>query len=414
MPLTRRVPPVWLMGLSNSSLGLYSGIVFFAVPQLLAARHVSEGRIAGITAAALSPYFWSVFFGPMLDVKFSRRWYATLFAALESILVVIAIVNADHLAVLEAALVMGSAASQLSATALGGWLSTVCRKQDQNKISAWINIANISCTGITAVVAGELIRHLTPGLAAGLLGGLVFLPATVFLFMPAPGPDRRLAAESFAQFNRELFALLRRREVLIALLLFLTPCGSFALTNMLGGLGNNFGASPRLVSLAGGAGAIIPGILGSLLLPIIARRLPLRFLYLANGTLGGIFTLTVILLPHASWTFALAIFGEFLFQALSYATSTAITFEVIGQNNPLAATTFTFLIAATNVPITYMLLVDGRGYELGGIAGSLAADATFSIGVCVLIALLLRLLGAKAYGSGEPAVVALSALPQED
>jgi len=38
--------------------------------------------------------------------------------------------------------------------------------------------------------------------------------------MPAPGPDRRLAGESFAQFNREVFSLLRRREVIIVLLLF--------------------------------------------------------------------------------------------------------------------------------------------------------------------------------------------------
>jgi MFS transporter, PAT family, beta-lactamase induction signal transducer AmpG len=404
MQSNRRVPPVWVMGISNASFGLYGGIAFFAIPQLLATRHVSETTIAGITAMALSPNFWAVVFGPMLDVRFSRRWYATAFAALAGLLVFIAIINLNHLVVLEVALVAGSAAAILSTTALGGWLTTVCPKSYENKLSAWYNLAYICSSGFTMVVGGELVRHLPLGLAAGVLGALVFLPATIFLLIPAPGPDRRLAGESFAQFSREIFALLRRREVLITLLLFITPCGSFALTNLLGGVGNDFSASPRTVSLAGGAGAIVPGILGCVLFPFLAKRMPLRFLYLANGILGGLFTLSLLVLPRAPWSFTLALLGEFLFQAISYTGTVALSFETIGQNNPLAATTFTFLIAATNVPVAYMLYLDGRAYSLGGVRGSFAADAIVSIVVCVLIGWLLSRLQGDAFGSGMPGV----------
>ena len=404
MTSNRHVPPIWLMGLSNASFGLYGGIAFFAMPQVLATHQVSEARIAAITAMALSPNFWAVVFGPMLDVRFSRRWYATFFAGLESVLVFIAVINLRHLIVLEVALVTGSAAAILSTTALGGWLSTVCRKEDENKLSAWFNFAYIGSSGFTMMIAGELIRHLPLLLAATLLGALVFLPATIFLLIPAPGPDRRLAGESFTQFSREIFALLRRREVLVTLLLFLTPCGSFALTNLLGGVGDDFSASPRMVSLAGGAGGILPGILGCLLFPFLSKRLPLRLLYLANGTLGGLFTLSLIVLPHVPWTFALALLGEFLFQTISYTGTVALTFEAIGKNNPLAATTFTFLIAATNVPVAYMLYVDGRAYSFGGVRGSFVADAVISIVVCVLLGWLLSRRQGEAFGSGIPAI----------
>ena len=414
MKSNRRVPPVWLMGLSNASFGLYGGIAFYAIPQLLATHHVSEARIAGITAMALSPNFWAVVFGPMLDVRFSRRWYATAFAALASILVFIAVINLNHLVVLEVALVAGSVAAILSTTALGGWLSTVCPKSEENKLSAWYNLAYICSSGFTMVVGGELVRHLPLWLAAGVLGTLVFLPATIFLVIPAPGPDRRLAGESFTQFSREIFALLRRREVLITLLLFITPCGSFALTNLLGGVGNDFSASPRMVSLAGGVGAIVPGILGCVLFPLLAKRMPLRFLYLANGILGGLFTLSLVVLPHAPWTFSLALLGEFLFQAISYTGTVALSFETIGENNPLAATTFTFLIAATNVPVAYMLYLDGRAYSFGGVRGSFAADALISIVVCVLLGWFLTRLSGEAFGAGLPAVDALQTLPQDE
>jgi MFS transporter, PAT family, beta-lactamase induction signal transducer AmpG len=410
MKPNRHVPPTWLMGLSNAAFGLYSGIAFFAIPQVLATHHVSEARIAAITAMVLSPNFWAVIFGPMLDVRFSRRWYATFFAALAAVLVFTAIMNLDRLVVLEIALVLGSCSAILSTTALGGWLSSVCPKADENKLSAWFNLAYICATGFTMIIAGELIRHLPLWIAAAVLAAIVFLPATIFLAIPAPGPDRRLAGESFIQFSREIFTLLHRREVLITLLLFLTPCGSFALTNLLGGIGNDFSASPRMVSLAGGAGAILPGILGCLLFPLLARRMPLRLLYLANGTLGGLFTLSLVVLPHAPWTFVFALFGEFLFQAVSYTGTVALAFETIGQDNPLAATTFTFLIAATNVPVAYMLYLDGRSYGFGGVRGSFAADAIISIVVCLLIGFILSRLQGEAFGSGIPAMDPLNPL----
>jgi PAT family beta-lactamase induction signal transducer AmpG len=410
----RRVPPIWLMGLSNGTLGLTTGIVFFVMPQLLAAKHVSEAEIATITAAAMSANFWVVVFGPILDVRFSRRWYASFFAVLASVFIFTAVVNLDHLLVLEIVLTLAVATTALSGAALGGWLSAVCPPSNQNKLSAWINVALICCAGLAAAMGGELVRHLPVPCAAGLLGASLLLPTSIFVIIPAPGPDRRLAGESFSQFNREVLALLRRREVLIALLFFISPCSSFALTNILGGLGGDFHASARMVSLAGGAGAFFPGLAGCLLFPIFARRMPLRLLYLANGVVGGLFTLSLIVLPHAPWSFTLAVLGEFLFQAASYCIQIGIVFETIGQNNPLAATTFAFLTAATNIPVTYMMVADGRGYAMWGLAGSFAMDAGIGIAACLLLSLLLYRLPRKAFGNGNRVVEPLHALAHEE
>src|ERR1700693_2512449 len=131
MKPNHHVPPTWLMGLSNAAFGLYSGIAFFALTQVLATHHVSEARIAAITAMALSPNFWAVIFGPMLDVRFSRRWYATFFAALAAGLVLIAVMNLDHLVVLEVALVLGSCSAILSTPALAEWSQSVSPKADK-------------------------------------------------------------------------------------------------------------------------------------------------------------------------------------------------------------------------------------------------------------------------------------------
>ena len=89
-------------------------------------------------------------------------------------------------------------------------------------------------------------------------------------------------------------------------------------------------------------------------------------------------------------TFAVALIGENVFQALGITATVAIAFETIGRENPLAATTYCLMISAANIPITYMLLVDGWGYGRSGIAGSLIADAGMSLlSVAALAALLI-------------------------
>ena len=386
---TRRMAPVWLMGLSNSSFGMYGGIVSVLIPQLLSAQHLPEPTIAGVTAILVSSGFWSFLLSPVLDVRYSRRWYATVMAAMGGALLVIGLLNLHHLAVLEAAVLLGFLCANLFQSALGGWFASITNTAQESRLSAWSTVGNIAAGGLMAMLGGELFRYLPLPLAALLLGSLIFLPTAIFPFMPAPGPDRRLASESFPRFFREVVSLLRRRDLLIALSLFIAPCAAFSLTNVLAALGNDFHASEHTVSLVAGAGVLAGGVLGSLLFPRISGWLPLRALYLAIGVAGALFTLGLLLLPHAPATFAVAMIGENAFQALAIANSVAIAFEAIGRDNPLAATSYSLIISASNFSITYMVMVDGAGYARHGLAGALATDAVITIVASVLLGLLL-------------------------
>jgi len=86
----------------------------------------------------------------------------------------------------------------------------------------------------------------------------------------------------------------------------------------------------------------------------------------------------------------------------------------IGQNNPLASTTFAALTAATHIPVTYMMVADGRGYAMAGVTGSLAMDAGIGIAACLLLGLLMTRIPGGAFGTRVKAIEPLDALPQED
>ncbi len=389
--MPRTYAPVWLMGLSNATFGLVGGFIVLPLPQMLAAEGVPEWKIAAVSAACFSPGFWVFLLGPVLDVRFTRRWYASVFAGLAGAGLMIAVLSRAHLVVLEIALMPAYAAAVMSSNALGGWLAGIVPAEEQAKVSAWTQVAVFLGNGSMAALAAEGMRRLPLHVIAPLLGLLAAAPAAIFAWMPVP-PESALESpkidlrERFRLLFAELKALLRRREVLLTLALFVLPTGSFALTNQLGGVAREFHASDAFVSRMGGVVLSVAGALACLLVPVLARWFRALPLYLGIGTVGSLFTLTMLVLPRSPGTFAVAFLGENVVQAMSFTAAVAICFRTIGRENPLAATQFTLLTSATVPPILYMGVFDGRGFGSHGLAGMYAVDGGVSLLACALMA----------------------------
>lgn len=401
--------PVWLMGLSNTTFGLVGGFIVLPLPQLLAAQHVPEARITAISGACLLPGFWVFALGPLLDFRFSRRWWAGVFAGLSGVAMMVAVLLRANLAVLEAGIIVSYAAAALSSNALGGWLAGVVPMlaeragDDANHegawLSSWTQVGVFLGNGGMAVLAGEGLRRLPLNVVAPLLGVVVVLPALVFPWIPLVGQQEiggRSLGEGFREFGREVVAVLRGRHVWLTLLLFVLPTGSFALSNALGGVAGDYHASEAFVTRMGGLGLSFAGAASCLLLPMLARRVRALPLYLLIGTVGSVFTLAMLALPRNPGTFAVAFVGESMVQALSFTAAVAICFAVIGENNPLAGTQFGLLTAVTVLPIVAMGWLDGRAYSGDhawlpkvfphGVTGMYLFDGGLSLLACAVMA----------------------------
>ena len=81
-----------------------------------------------------------------------------------------------------------------------------------------------------------------------------------------------------------------------------------------------------------------------------------------------------------------------MFASAALAAATAIIFDTIGKDNPLAATQFSVLNAAVQLPPAYMQAIDGLGYSWGGLTGNLLTDAVISLITCGVLALALSLM----------------------
>jgi PAT family beta-lactamase induction signal transducer AmpG len=380
----KSAPPALLMGLANLPFGLYGGLALMTVPQLLAARSVPQPIIASITAAAMIPTFCGFLLSPILDVHFSRRTYALLFGILAAVMAFVALTRHD-LPSLTAALVTGFLCANLNYGALGGWLGAIVDKGDEGKLGAGFTIGNISGFGLGAIVFITLFRALPHPYGAVAVSVTIAAPLLMLAWIPPGVRGRGSAHEKFATLGRDLVALVKRPAILRVLLFFCLPASSFALTNTLGGVGGEFGASESFVAIMAAVGVTSAGVIGSLVVPGLIRQVPPRYLYLAIGTLGALFTLTLLGLPRTPAIFGVALIGQNIFQSAAFATEATIIFRSIGDSNPLAATQFAFLQAATALPITYMLMIDGQGYRVGGLAGTFITDSVLSLLACAIL-----------------------------
>ncbi len=390
----RRLPPLWLMALPYTLLGTSGAVALITVPQLLAARQVPEPVIATVTTIALIPTFASFVVAPILDVRVSRRTWAIGLALVTAIAAFAALRSLDDIGALEAWLFITVFASQLYTAAIGGWVGSLVGREADGRLGSYFAIANIGGFGLAAIIGITLLRTLPGDFGAALLCAALLVPCAVGLVLPAPPPDRRLARESFAQFFADLGQLVRRRVVVETLILFVAPAASFALTNQLGGLGHLFGASEALVGLVAGVGVTLAGVGGGLVVPRLARRLPIRGVYLGVGAAGAVFTLLLLALPRSPAVFAVALIGENLFQAAAFAAQYAIILRTMGKDNPLAATQYALLLAAPSLPITYMQWVDGQAYAAGGLGASFVVDAGLGLVAVAGLAAFLRWRGA--------------------
>ena len=389
-PAPRKLPPLWVMGLGFLPLGASGSLTLITTPTLLAANHVPEAQIASITGIALMPGFIGFMLGPLLDWRFSRRFYAIAFSILGAACQFLALLFIRDLPVLTVLMFVSGLFIGLCVSAVGGWFGNLTPTEQKGSLGAWFTVTNLGVGGLVAGVAIAALRGLPFALGDGLLS-LTFVAAIpLFLWVECPPADGRLASESFNAFVGDVLALLRRPSVLWTLLIFLAPAASFALTNILGGLGRDFHASEALVGVVGGVGISVAGVVGSLAIPILVRFVAPRPLYLMVGALGAAFTLVVTLLAHTPLTFGVAMLGENLFQAASFSVGNAIVLRTIGHDNPLAATQFALLNSAAGFPLTYMQFIDGHAYDaMGGVNGSFIAYAAISGAACALLALIL-------------------------
>lgn len=378
------------MGLAVAPLGFYFGFVSTAMPILLRARGVPLGKIAEISAWGFSPSFWAFLLCPVLDVRFTKRTYALLFAGIAALCLAACTLLTGNLLAFTVILTIGCTAAVIFGNAHGGWMPDVIADEHYSAVGGTSNVANLGAAGVFAWITVGLMRVLPPVLAGFILGLIVFAPVVLLFFIPVPAKPLRTAREVFGSFFHDLWRVVRTRRSILGLMCFLSPTACFALSNLFSGLGSDFHASEDWVTRINGPLVAIVCSIGCLVGIWFCNRVARRKVYVLAGFGGAAAALSLIWVPHLLPYYAAGVLAYNFFQGINYTAFSSFTFEIVGPANPLSSTQIALLTAAANAPISYMTLVDGHFYTTHGLPGMLAVDAVASVIVGTVLLLVFR------------------------
>ena len=384
-------PPGWLFGLAAVPYGSFNGLVAVGLPFILRRHGFPVERIAEISALVQAPAIWYFLWAPVVDIKFRRRTWILLLslasACLTMLALGVAIVTARTVTVL---LVLASLFNQPVLSALGGLMSGTVPNAKRGRAAGWSEAGVLG----GGVVAGGLAVWLTgfahPAVIVLTVGVLIAAPAFVVLAIEEPHPARPGRREHLVRMAREVAAMLKRRDAWLAILFFLSPVSAGALMNLFSAVAGDFRAPGSAVLLVVAIGAVMT-IAGALVGGVVLDRFDRWRVYPTAGLMAAVSAGVMLLAPLRPVTYVAGAAAYAFVTGFGYAAFMALALEVLGSETAASGTRFTLFMAASNVPLVYMLRLDGLGHARYGVRGMLAADAIANaVFGLLLIAILAR------------------------
>ena len=250
-PVTgRRAPPLWLFGLAAAPYGSFNGLVAVALPYLLRRQGITVDHIASISALVQAPTIWYFLWAPIVDVRFRRRTWLMALAVASAACSALAI-GRDAAAIrsLTVLLVAASVFNQPISSALGGLVAHVVPNELRGRTAGWSQ-AGILGAGVAAGGLAVWMAARAPAPVTALTIGLfIAAPAFAVLAIDEPSPSNIGLGRHLSRMLRDLLTMLKRREVWLGLVFFLSPIGAGALMNLFSAVASEFHASSNMIIL---------------------------------------------------------------------------------------------------------------------------------------------------------------------
>ncbi len=365
------------------SLGLVSGALTF----LLRNEGVDPGRAASISALIALPHAIYFLWGPITDFWLQRRAWLLVAAVAAAATVAFAF----HLPRLGSTwgvvlLFLAASIAVLSPAACGGMMATLRSEVNRRWASSFYQVGSLAIGAVAVFAIASLAGRVSLGVLGLIVAAMIVLPALFAFEAPSePVISEHTLRETAARILHECKATFWRWEAIPYMLIVGGPGGSGAMIGLLGELARDYGVTGQQVAWINGVGGALltsGGALAASLIPVKVRA-PTAFLVCAiiNAATVAIFAIGPL---RPSVYIAGTILYLFTVGAC-YALTTAVILEMMGASGKSGSGRYSIVNSLANVPVVYMIWLDGRGYALWGPRGMPATDAVLSAVVASIL-----------------------------
>ena len=370
--------------------GISAGYVIVTLAYLLAHAGVSVGAVAGLMALQVFPQSWKVLWAPIVDATLTaRRWFVLATVATAATLVATALLPArpGSLWLLGMFIFASSVAGATSAMATEVLMTHATPHHLRGRVGGWSQAGNLGGAGLGGGVGLWMAQHVAPW-SAGVVLGLICLAciaALWFVHEPARPHSALRFVANLATVGRDLWTIARRRSGYLTVLLFLVPICSGAASNLWSAVADDWRASADTVALVNGALGGLVSMAGCLIGGPLFDRMDRRTGYWVSGLLQAAVAVGMALAPRSPAAFVVFTCAYAFTNGFIYAAFTAVALETISKGS--AATSYNLLASCSNVPITYLTLVEGWAHGRWGSGGMLYAEGALAVAAVVVFGL---------------------------
>jgi MFS family permease len=272
---TRRAPSRWVFAVVAMPYGSFNGVVAVALPYLLRRHGTSVERIASIEAIVQAPAIWYVLWAPAVDLALRRRTWIVLLSVATAVCTVTALcLTTSTIRAAAALFVVASVFNQPVSSALAALVASVVPNAERGRTAGWSQAGILGGGVVTGGLVVWLGDHTSTLVAALAAGALIGLPGFVALLVREPAPHVSGRRRQLVHMWRQLASTVRRRDVWLGFVFFLSPVSAGALMNLFSGVAPDFHASAdQVIAVAaiGGLMLTLGALLAGALLDRVSR-----------------------------------------------------------------------------------------------------------------------------------------------
>jgi hypothetical protein len=268
---------------------------------------------------------------------------------------------------------------QLVVAGCGGMMGTLHSEVNRRRAGSFYQGGSLAFGALAVLVLVSLSGRLSLGILGWLAAAMIALPSLAAL----ASPEQQTVAdagvgEKLLQIGHEFKSTFLRWRAIPYTLTMVFPMCSGAMIALLPGLAADYRISGEQVAWINGLGGALLMAAGALSASLVPARVRAPVSYLALGLVNAA-TLGVLSLGPLEPFVYFAGTVLFLYTiGAGYALFTAVVLEFLGVSGKSGSARYAIINSLGNVPVAYMIFIDGKSYAHWGARAMPGADAVLS------------------------------------
>ena len=386
---TAHVDRPWVFGLLISpSAVLANGVVQGgALAYLLSVQGMGSGAQSRVIALLALPTVWYFLWAPITDFLVRRRTWLMLGSLLSAGLILVAF-HQNTLTTTSALILMllSACCTQLVVSSCGGMMGALRSEDVRRSAGSFYQAGSMGIGALAAFVLVWMSSRVSQGMLGWIAAAMIGLPGLAAVLAPK---QEAIETGSFADTMRRIWVEVKttfwRWEAIPYICCMTFPMASGSAVGLLPGVAKQYGVSGDNVAWMNGLAGGMLMAAGSCVMALVHTRMRASVLYMVMALINCA-TLAVLWLgPLQASTYFAGVTLYLFTTGACYAMFTAVVLEFLGDSGKSGSGRYSIINSLGNVPVLYMLRVDGWGGDRWGGRGLAGVECVLGAAGAILL-----------------------------